>query len=103
LNVIVIRDPFNPGNYLAFVNDGQASKGHILEEFRRMHPPELPAIAAGDDFNDVEMLEKSTYKIVMQNAPEKMHALADLIAQPAHNHGIIDALKEAICYYGRND
>ncbi len=103
VNVTVIRDPFNPGNHLAFVNAADASKGEMLEEFRRMHPPELPAIAAGDDFNDVGMLEKSTFKIVMQNAPEKMHALADLLAKSAHDHGIIDALKEATSYYGRND
>lgn len=95
LKVIVIRDPFNPGNHLAFVNAHNASKGHILEEFRKMHPADLPAIGAGDDFNDTEMLEKSTFKIVMENAPKEMHALADLIAAPAHQQGIIAALKEA--------
>lgn len=103
LNVIVIRDPFKSGGYVAFLNDARATKGRILEEFRQMYPPELPAIAAGDDFNDVEMLEKSTFKIVMQNAPEKMHVMADLLAPPAQDHGIIDALKEAIRHYGRDN
>ncbi|MCC5833022.1 MAG: HAD family phosphatase [Chlamydiales bacterium] len=103
LNVTVIRDPFNPGNYLAFLNDAGASKGEILEEFRRLHPPGLPAIAAGDDLNDVEMLEKSTFKIVMRNAPEEMHRLADLVAPSAQEHGIIHGLKEATQFYGRND
>lgn len=103
LNIIVIRDPFRPGYHLALVNNPNASKGHILEEFRQMHPSGLPAIAAGDDFNDLEMLEKSTFKIVMQNAPQKMHGLADLIAPPASEHGIIKALSEAIRYYARNN
>ena len=103
LNVVVIRDPFNPGNFLTFLNEEGASKGRALEKFRGMHPPELPAIAAGDDFNDIEMLEKSTFKIVMQNAPESMHGLADLVAPPAQELGIIDALKEVIGFYGRND
>ncbi len=95
VNVIVISDPFNPGYNLALVNEGGASKGLILEAFRKMYSPELPVIAAGDDFNDVEMLEKSTFKIVMQNAPKTMHALADIVARPAEEHGIIEALKEA--------
>lgn len=103
LNVIVIRDPFNPGDYLAFLNEAGASKGRILQEFRQLQQPELPVIAAGDDLNDVEMLEKSSFKIVMQNAPEEMHGLADLVAPPAQENGIIDGLKEAVLFYGRND
>lgn len=103
LNVIVIRDPFNPGNYLAHVNDRFASKGHILEEFQGMQKNPLPIIGAGDDFNDLEMLEKCSFKIVMQNAPEQMHTLADLVAPPAQDLGIIKALKEAIRSYGRNN
>lgn len=96
LNVIVIRDPFREGYYLALINHRRASKGRILDEFRQMHGSSLPAIAAGDDLNDVEMLEKSTFKIVMRNAPKEMHALADLIAPPACEQGIIVALKEAV-------
>ncbi len=101
VKVIVIRDPFRPGHFLAHINQKEASKGHILEAFRKRYAPGLPVIGAGNDFNDVEMLEKSTFKIVMQNAPEKMHALGDLVARPAQEHGIVEALKEAIRRCGR--
>ena len=96
VNVIVMRDPFCPGNYLAHINSIQASKGNILMEFRKMYGEELPAVVAGDDFNDVGMLESGTFRIVMQNAPEEMYSMADLIAKPAKDLGIIDALDKVL-------
>jgi HAD superfamily hydrolase (TIGR01484 family) len=96
LNVIVIRDPFRVGYSLALVNAPDASKGKILEPFIRMHAQNLPIIAAGDDYNDLEMLEKSTVKIVMQGAPPPLLKIADIIAPPAEKNGIITALEEGI-------
>lgn len=96
LNVIVIRDPFRPGFHLGHVNAILTSKGQILEEFIALYGSDLPVIAAGDDYNDVEMLEKSTIKVVMKNGPEQLHALADILAPPAAERGIIQALKESI-------
>lgn len=96
LGIIVIRDPFRPGFYLAHINAADASKGHILEEFKRLHHSKLPVIAAGDDYNDVEMLEKSDIKIVMENGPAKLHRLADIVAPPADELGIIEGLRRAI-------
>ncbi len=95
LKVIVIRDPFRPGFHLAHVNAQEASKGHILEEFMSDYPG-LPVIGAGDDYNDEHMLEKSSVKIVMQNAPEGLRQLADIVAPSADEHGIIQGLEEAI-------
>lgn len=97
LNVIVIRDPFRPGGYLAHINEGTTSKGRILEDFIAMHHiPKGGVIAAGDDYNDREMLEKSATKIVMRNAPQTLHEMADVIAPPAAEQGIIQGLEEAL-------
>ena len=96
LNVIVIRDPFRIGFYMALVNAAGASKGQVLADFTAMHPKGLPVIAAGDDYNDVEMLKNSTVKIIMQSAPAQMHQLADIIAPPAENQGIIQGLEQGI-------
>lgn len=96
LNVTVISDPFRPGFYLAHINAWGVSKGQILEEFIAMHPAGLPVIAAGDDYNDVEMLEKSMIKIVMQNAPAPLREIADIVAPPASEQGIIQGLEEAL-------
>jgi HAD superfamily hydrolase (TIGR01484 family) len=98
LIVTVIRDPFRPGFHLAHINDYKASKGKTLEEFSlRMRP----LIVAGDDYNDIEMLQKGDVKIVMKNAPLDMHKLGDILAPPASQGGIIDALTEAIRRYER--
>lgn len=96
LSVIVIRDPFRPGFYLAHVNSPSATKGRILADFIEMHPEGLPVIAAGDDYNDLEMLKNSTVKIIMQNAPAQLHQLADVIAPPAESQGIIQGLERGI-------
>jgi hydroxymethylpyrimidine pyrophosphatase-like HAD family hydrolase len=96
LSVTVIRDPFRPGFHLALINAIDASKGEVLEDLIALSPASLPVIAAGDDYNDVEMLEKGTVKIVMQNGPAELHQLADILAPPAEQQGIIQGLKEAI-------
>lgn len=95
-NVVVIRDPFRIGYYLAFVNASNASKGQVLADFIKMHPEGLPVIAAGDDYNDVEMLKNSTVKIIMQSAPAQLHQLADVLAPPAERQGIIQGLEQGI-------
>ena len=96
LSLITIQDPFRPGYYLAHLNAPQASKGKILEDVISLQAPGLPVIAAGDDYNDVGMLEKSRVKIVMKNAPVSLHGLADILAPPAEEQGIIKGLEEAI-------
>lgn len=95
LKVVVIRDPFRSGYFLAHLNAQKASKGNVIKELQKKYP-DLVVIAAGDDFNDLEMLEESSIKIVMKNAPKQMLAIADIIAQPASEQGIIEGLKEAI-------
>jgi len=96
IRVTVIRDPFRPGFYLAHLNGWQASKGEALETLMTMHPAGLPVIAAGDDYNDVEMLEKSRVKIVMKNGPAPLRQIADIVAPPVEEQGIIQGLEEAI-------
>jgi len=87
--VVVIRDPFRKGFFIAHINAHKASKGEIVKGLRR------PLIVAGDDYNDSEMLKEADVKIVMGNAPADMHALADIVAPPAAQNGIIKALEEA--------
>ncbi|MCH9625054.1 MAG: Phosphatase YwpJ [Chlamydiales bacterium] len=95
LNIVVIRDPFRPGYHLAHVNAPQASKGKILNEFAAFYD-NPPIIGAGDDYNDEEMLKNSTVKVVMQNAPDKLRQMADIVAPHADEMGIIEGLEQAI-------
>ena len=96
LNVVVISDPFRPGFHLAHVNVAEASKGNILLEWVKAKDAKGPLIVAGDDFNDIEMLQHGDIKIVMETAPAEMHSFADILADSAEDQGILAALEEAI-------
>lgn len=96
LTVTVIRDPFRPDFSLAIIHSKEASKGKMLLEFKKEHGWGLPVIGAGDDYNDLEMLEKSDIKIMMENSPPELHRVADILAPPVNELGIIKGLKEAV-------
>lgn len=90
------RDPFNPDYFVIQATHAEATKGHILKEFMQTMQVTGPVIAAGDDHNDCSMLKVATIKIVMANAPPDLLAMADVVAPPATQQGIIQGLHEAI-------
>ncbi len=95
--VALMRDPLDADRiYLNLVTRKDATKGQALLRIIKETQLNGPIIAAGDDQNDISMLEVAQVKIVMQTAPESMHAMADLLAKPAYDHGIIEALQKAI-------
>lgn len=90
------RDPFNPEYFVIQATHAEANKGQILQEFIQLRGISGPVIAAGDDHNDRSMLKVAHMKIVMANAPSDLLAIADVIAPPATQRGIIQGLAEAI-------
>lgn len=88
----VIRDPLAEGIYLNLVTASEATKGNALAQIVDRGGP---VIAAGDDLNDISMLEEADIKIVLSSAPKIMHPLADILAE----EGIIHALEEAIKHW----
>lgn len=99
-NIVIIQDPFHPGGYLAHVNQFKASKGKILEKLKNKVPLK---IAAGDDLNDLEMLEGAEIKIVIKNSPDTLLRKADILAEGPEKGGIINALQEAIERCSKNE
>lgn len=95
VNATVIKDPLDPELHLILVTHPQANKGDALEYLVASFGEHKPIIAAGDDLNDVAMLNKAQIKIVMKTAPASMHAMADIVADSAKSLGIVGALKEA--------
>ncbi len=91
-----IRDPFVEGVYLLLVTDKRASKGESLLELFRLKGRGEMVIAAGDDENDLPLLEVADLKIAMAHAPECLKKVADLIAPPTKDLGIIEALKSCL-------
>ncbi|MBS0620601.1 MAG: HAD family phosphatase [Verrucomicrobia bacterium] len=94
-----IRDPLSEDLQLILVTAPLATKGHALRHIYALHDAKGPIIAAGDDLNDVEMLKNADFKIVMGTAPKEMHAMANFVAQPSTEQGIIGALQEATRAY----
>jgi len=90
------RDPFDSNYYVVQATHAEANKGYILKEFIRFMGISGPVIAAGDDHNDYSLLKEAHIKIVMANAPPDLLAMADIIAPPATQNGIIQGLREAM-------
>ena len=89
LSATLIRDPLGEDIYLNLVTAKQATKGNALRAVKNLLGEGGPVIAAGDDLNDISMLEVADVKIVMASAPQEMHSMATIVAE----HGIIDALQ----------
>lgn len=96
LHIPLIRDPFNRDYYVAQATHPEADKGLALSEIVKNLPKGSVSIAAGDDHNDVSMLNVASLKVVMDTAPKELLAMADIIAPSAKEKGIIVGLKQAI-------
>lgn len=91
LNIPVIRDPFNGAFYIAQATHPNVSKGSVVDFINKRS--DAFVISAGDDFNDLSMLQKANAKIVMETAPKELKEIADVVAKPANELGIIEALE----------
>lgn len=90
------RDPYNHDYFVIQATHPEATKGRVLKDFVQLIEASGPIIAAGDDHNDLSMLQVAHIKIVMANAPSELLDLADIIAPPANQKGIIQGLTEAV-------
>jgi Cof subfamily protein (haloacid dehalogenase superfamily) len=94
--VTLLRDPFVEGYCLLLVTDRSASKGASLNALCQLKGRGARVIAAGDDENDISLLQAADIKIAMAHAPETVQRVADLIAPPTQQNGIIQALQMAL-------
>lgn len=90
------RDPYNPEYFVVQATHPEATKGDVLQQFMLITGASGPIIAAGDDYNDRSMLELAHVKVVMANAPAEILKMADVVAPPAYQRGIINGLFEAV-------
>ena len=91
-----ICDPLSKKNvYLNLITSSSATKGEVIKKIRSILPPDSFFIAAGEDRNDIPMLREADFAIVMKNAHQELLPLADILAEPAKDLGIIEALWKA--------
>jgi len=95
LNVPINRDPLDENFYLIQGTHPLVNKGQSVIDLKTLLNIEK-VIAAGDDLNDLKMLEQADVKIAMQNGDERLKEIADIIAPPAQELGILKGLEEAI-------
>lgn len=91
-NACIIKDPFHPTYFILLITDVLASKGNALEKLILKQGNRGCVIAAGDDENDLSLLNSADVKIAMPHAPEVLRKVADFIAPSVHEMGVIKAL-----------
>ena len=94
--VATIRDPFHENYQILLVTDKAVSKGEALKKVFQKMGRGKRVIGAGDDENDLSLLEVADIKIAMSHAPQFLQEKADLIAPPTQDCGIIHALQMGI-------
>lgn len=92
----VIKDPISEELYLVLVNHKEANKGSAVTYFMQRYNLPRPLITGGDDNNDIPLLRVGDIRIAMENAPDALQNIAQIIAPPSTRHGIMHALNEAI-------
>jgi hypothetical protein len=92
----LIKEPSKENLYLILITDHRATKGRALEQILKGQPRGELIIAAGDDLNDLSMLQIADVSIAMASSPPRLMQEADIIASHASERGIIEALKKAI-------
>ena len=100
IEVSLICDPVDPSFYLNLITHPHANKGAVVH-FLREHFNTPLVIAAGDDRNDIKMLQEADIAIAIETAPEEVLACADIRARPASELGILKAIEEAIALANR--
>jgi hydroxymethylpyrimidine pyrophosphatase-like HAD family hydrolase len=91
-----IKDPITKGVYNILITAQGVTKGGALRKVRSFFLKKAPFIAAGDDLNDVSMLQEADIAIAMETAPDEVLALGDILAESAAKMGIIPALEKAM-------
>jgi Cof subfamily protein (haloacid dehalogenase superfamily) len=90
--VTMIKDPHADDIMILLITDKTASKGASLLDVFALKGRGDRVIAAGDDENDISLLEVADIKIAMAHAPESLQEVATFIAPPTPEQGIIKAL-----------
>lgn len=96
----LIRDPTSDIYTMNLVTHLSASKGGAVSNILKFIDQDLPVIAAGNDRNDISLLENADIGIcVGGNPPEELKVVATHFARTP-GIGLIDTIKEAITQLG---
>ena len=97
----VISDSLHTEYCIAQITKRGVDKGKTIENVKTMKPKKnYKTIACGDDFNDLQMLLRADIAVVMATAPKELLSIADVIAPPSYENGIIRGINQALKLLG---
>jgi Cof subfamily protein (haloacid dehalogenase superfamily) len=91
IEVSMIHDPVDRSLYLNLITHPLANKGEVIR-FLREYTKSKHVIAAGDDRNDLKMLQAADVAIAIETAPKEVLDVAHIHAKPPNDYGILEAL-----------
>lgn len=95
INVVLMDDAVDTSKSTLLITHEEAAKGKALKRIYQKRQYTCPIVAAGDGNNDFCLLENADIAIAMEDAPMGLKDLADIIAKPAKECGIIEAIENA--------
>lgn len=96
-NVVPEYSTWYPGNAWIYAFPKEASKGIALKkvvEHLRITREEVMAV--GDNLNDLDMLEYAGLGVAMENSPEEVKQVADVVTGSNDDHGLVHAIERFI-------
>jgi hypothetical protein len=97
LSCFLISHPFVEECYFLLVTHQDVDKGKAIKNLLSLqNKSNMQIIAAGNDQNDLPLLEAAHIRIVMEDAPKNLLQKATIVAPAAEKFGIIQALQQAL-------
>lgn len=88
----VITDSVDANKAILLITAQGVDKGSILRKIVQEKGWRAPIIAAGDDENDVSLLQQGDIAICVNGGSEELKSIADYVTPPSRQLGILQAL-----------
>lgn len=98
--VYLMKDAIDRKAWILLITEQEATKGSALLRIVQEKDWKAPIITAGDDNNDLSLLREGDVKIAMIDGSHLLIELADIVAKPSKEMGIIEALEKARKRFG---
>ena len=96
LDVYVIGDVIDPAKGLLLITNKGANKGDALRKICQMRGWNYPIVAAGDDENDIPLLEMADFSICVKGGSDRLIEYADVVAPSSPQLGIIQGMNQIL-------
>ena len=91
LSALRVKDSVCKDNCLLQITESGVNKGTLIS---KMIKKGYPVIAAGDDVNDISLLQSGTIKIALKGSPKELLDIADIVASDIEE--VADILEKEI-------